>query len=100
MATPDETKANPGIEFYGGYQVYSESGVDLTMLRRNLERTVEERWENNRRALAFGNALRDANATRLGRLLDTGRRQTMVDATGIIAHLIARHLSEGLTDNC
>jgi hypothetical protein len=92
MATYDETKAKPGIEFYGGYQVYSESGVDLTMLRRNLERTVEERWENNRRALAFGNVLRDANAARLGRLVDIGRGQIMVDAVGIVRHLIAHRV--------
>lgn len=38
------------IEFYGGYQVYSESGVDLTLLRGNLRRSIEERWEKNRRA--------------------------------------------------
>ena len=30
-----------GIEFYGGYQVYSESGVDLTMLRETC-RPVED----------------------------------------------------------
>src|SRR5947209_14983172 len=35
------------IEFYGGYQVYSESGVDLTLLRENLKRTVTERIEQN-----------------------------------------------------
>jgi hypothetical protein len=92
MAAHDETNAKLGIEFYGGYQVYSESGVDLTMLRRNLERTVEERWENNRRALAFSNALRDANAARLGRLVDTGGSQIMVDAAGIVRHLIAHHV--------
>ena len=36
------------IEFYGGYQVYSESGVDLTLLRENLRRSLETRWENSR----------------------------------------------------
>ena len=40
MATQDEKKAKPGIEFYGGYQVYSESGVDLTLLRANSARPV------------------------------------------------------------
>ncbi len=39
------------IEFYGGYQVYSESGVDLTLLRENLKRSVTQLWENNCRAL-------------------------------------------------
>src|SRR5438128_711039 len=41
------------IEFYGVKDVYSESGVDLTLLRRNLQRTVEDRWEHNRRAAGF-----------------------------------------------
>src|SRR4051794_11050826 len=36
-----------GIEFYGGYQVYSESGVDLTLLRENLKRSPTERLEAN-----------------------------------------------------
>jgi predicted nucleotidyltransferase len=36
------------IEFYGVKDVYSESGVDLTLLRENLARTIEERWESNR----------------------------------------------------
>jgi hypothetical protein len=37
------------IEFYGVKDVYSESGVDLTLLRENLKRSVEQRWEGNRR---------------------------------------------------
>jgi predicted nucleotidyltransferase len=52
MATPDTTKPG-GIEFYGGYQVYSESGVDLTLLHAQLQRAIEDRWEGNRRALLF-----------------------------------------------
>jgi hypothetical protein len=49
------------IEFYGVKDVYSESGVDLTLLRENLQRTIEERWENNRRAVEFCHALDEAN---------------------------------------
>jgi len=41
------------IEFYGGYQVYSESGVDLTMLREELKHSVTERLEMNCRAIPF-----------------------------------------------
>lgn len=45
------------IEFYGGYEVYSESGVDLTLLRSNLQRSIEQRLADNYRnaegALAF-----------------------------------------------
>src|SRR5262245_60056485 len=66
MARPTEAaepKPKPaGIEFYGGYQVYSESGVDLTLLRENLKRSVTERMENNRRAVAHMEALRASSA--------------------------------------
>jgi hypothetical protein len=49
------------MEFYGNYQVYSESGVDLTLLRENLRRSVEERWDKNARFLPFMEALRASN---------------------------------------
>jgi hypothetical protein len=52
------------IEFYGGYQVYSESGVDLTLLRRNLKLTVTERWEQHARALRMVEAFRKAARVR------------------------------------
>jgi len=39
------------IEFYGGYQVYSDSGVDLTLLRESLKRTPTERIEENCQAI-------------------------------------------------
>jgi hypothetical protein len=48
------------IEFYGGYQVYSESGVDLTLLRHNLKLTVTQRWEQHARALKMVQAFREA----------------------------------------
>jgi hypothetical protein len=35
------------IEFYGGYQVYSETGVDLTLLRGNLRYSPTERIKHN-----------------------------------------------------
>lgn len=45
------------IEFYGVHEVYSESGVDLTLLRSNLQRSIEQRLADNFRnaegALAF-----------------------------------------------
>jgi hypothetical protein len=41
------------MEFYGNYQVYSESGVDLTLLRENLKRTATARVARNLRALRF-----------------------------------------------
>lgn len=42
------------MDFYGVEQVYSESGVDLTLLRANLDRPVEKRLlDNTRHALAL-----------------------------------------------
>jgi hypothetical protein len=60
MAAPEQTDKPKGIEFYGGYEVYSESGVDLTLLRNNLQRSLEERWRKGRRALESGLAMRQA----------------------------------------
>lgn len=48
------------IEFYGGYEVYSESGVDLTLLRENLRQSLEERWRRGQRALEFTLALQQS----------------------------------------
>ena len=39
------------MEFYGGYEVYAESGIDLTLLRERLKMTVTERLQANARAL-------------------------------------------------
>jgi hypothetical protein len=44
MAAHEQKDKPKGIEFYGGYEVYSESGVDLTLLRENLRKSLEERW--------------------------------------------------------
>jgi hypothetical protein len=41
------------IDFYGGYQVYSESGVDLTLLRENMKRPETERLLRNENAARF-----------------------------------------------
>jgi hypothetical protein len=48
------------IEFYGGYQVYSESGVDLTLLRENLKRSPSERLRRNAKGIRLIRALDDA----------------------------------------
>jgi hypothetical protein len=60
MSDPEQNAASPGIEFYGGYQVYSDTGVDLTLLRANLKRTIEERLEQNTQAMRLVQALRGA----------------------------------------
>jgi hypothetical protein len=51
------------MKFYGDYQIYSESGVDLTMLRENLRRTIDERVANNARGLRMLQALRKSGRT-------------------------------------
>ena len=38
------------MEFYGGYEVYAESCIDLTLLLERLTMTVTERIEANARA--------------------------------------------------
>ena len=53
------------IEFYGGYQVYSESGIDLTLLRENLKRTPTERLRNNQRMLPMIEELRQSGLAHL-----------------------------------
>ncbi len=63
MSSHDENKPAGTFEFYGGYQVYDENGIDLTTLRRNLTLSLENRLENNARTAAFFAALR---ASRLG----------------------------------
>jgi hypothetical protein len=54
------------IEFYGGYQDYSESGIDLTLLRQNQTLLIEERLRNNIRMLPLLEALSEsAHASRI-----------------------------------
>jgi len=75
------------IEFYGGYQVYSESGVDLTQLRENLKHSVTERWlanSHNAKALegyrpAWKSAVRPDHRDDWNRI--------MLDVEGIIRQL-------------
>jgi hypothetical protein len=59
------------VEFYGNYQVYSESGVDLTLLLRNLRRSVEERLKRNSRGV------------RLAAELDRAGRSARSESTGV-----------------
>lgn len=61
MATSEQADKPKGIEFYGGYEVYSESGVDLTLLRSCLRRSIEERWARNRCSAEAGLALWQSN---------------------------------------
>jgi hypothetical protein len=88
MAAPEQKDKPKGIEFYGGYEVYSESGVDLTLLRSNLRRSIEDRLENNRRAAEFGFALWQSNPHRelLSSVLN--RSLSMTDAGAFLKLLV------------
>jgi|SRR5579884_2595773 len=90
MAEPEAGGKPSTIEFYGGYQVYSESGIDLTLLRANLARSLEERWENNRRAAVFARALQDAG--RPGRPAVDSRRGPMIEALEVTQLLVSGHV--------
>ena len=65
---------NNGMEFFGIEQVYSDSGVDLTLLRHNLRLTPTERWEQNFRALTMRDAFREAGRARRARTAATPDR--------------------------
>jgi predicted nucleotidyltransferase len=82
QVTPPAT----GIRFYGGYPVYSDTGVDLTLLKTNLTRSVEERWENNVRMLPFLAALRDS-ARAKSRETSNLWRVPMLDIPGLLQQL-------------
>lgn len=90
MAGPEQGDKPQGIEFYGGFQVYSDSGVDLTLLRANLRRSLEERLDNNRRALALGLALQQAQRKGSGTPLPGTGRQVMIDALAVVKALVER----------
>jgi hypothetical protein len=91
MASTDKTKPTE-IQFYGGYQVYSESGVDLTLLRAQLQRTIEERWENNRGAAAFQDELRQAGEAARNRDGQSRRSIGMFDAAAMVRQLIEQRV--------
>ena len=60
------------IKFYGDYEIYSESGVDLTLLRENLKRTPSERLLRNSQGIKLVRALDAARQTG-----QAGRRQPL-----------------------
>ncbi len=82
MARPGHDDKPQGIEWYGGYQVYSDSGVDLTLLRANLQRSLEERWEDACRGAAIFEAF---HRTRPG--TPRYERKNMLDAQAIVRPL-------------
>jgi hypothetical protein len=80
------------IEFYGGYQVYSESGVDLTLLRENLRRSLEERWEANRRAVALVHALQESGRAHRGLTTQPEQNRPLLDPAGLLGRLASHRV--------
>jgi len=76
-----------GIQFYGGYQVYSDTGVDLTMLRENLRRSPEEQWERNRQVLRFLRAVHNPERPRKSHSDNQGGIITMFDPGALVTLL-------------
>lgn len=74
----------PGIKFYGVEDVYSETGVDLTLLRENLKRTVEQRLEGNARALRLIAGFHQANSN----ARTDGRSNVLLNEKALIAALV------------
>jgi hypothetical protein len=91
VSTPNQPKP-AGIEFYGGYQVYSESGVDLTLLRENLKRTVEQRLANNARGLRLAYAMDEAGRRLRNAAPSDGGRRTVIDPAPILHQLTAHQV--------
>ena len=52
------------LSFYGVQDVYSDTDIDLTLLRERLKLTVTERWRQNFRALEVVEAFREAGRAR------------------------------------
>ncbi len=92
MPSHDEDKPAAGIEFYGGYQVYDENGIDLTLLRRNLELVIENRLENNARAARFARAMWEAGGRRVSPLSPPNWGAVVIDAEPILRRLATRQV--------
>lgn len=88
MVAPERKDKPTGIEFYGGYEVYSESGIDLTLLRENLRKSLEERWQDACRGAIIFEAFRQTEPSYSKRR--DGRR--MFDAPAIVRSLTEHHV--------
>jgi hypothetical protein len=76
------------MEFYGNYQVYSESGVDLTLLRENLRRSVEERIQKNQRGIRLVAGLQQAERITRPNKTKPRRPIMVLDAETLIQRLV------------
>jgi hypothetical protein len=76
---PTAGTSNPPVHsdvLFGVQGVYSDSGVDLSLLRERLRLSVTERWQRNFEALRTVEAFREAgHARRTERPATPNRRQ-------------------------
>jgi hypothetical protein len=82
MSASDPAARPAGIEFYGGYQVYSETGVDLTLLRENLKRSPETRFAQDAGFLELVKALQESGPigrAKRSRVADTFAPTALLD---------------------
>ena len=79
------------IEFYGGYQVYSESGIDLTLLREALKHSTTDRIEQNCRALPLLMEL-DRESRKRSPWLRDRPRLIMLDPASLLRLLHNEHV--------
>ena len=89
MPTESKDTKPGGIQFYGGYEVYSESGIDLTLLRQNLRRPVEVLMENNNQAVKFVDEVQSSSSVAAVAERCKSRKLWMFDAEAAIKHLCA-----------
>jgi hypothetical protein len=80
------------IEFYGGYQVYSESGVDLTLLRENLNRSPAERLLRNSKGIRLLRALDEARESERGAMAKSERIPKELDIETLLHQLGAKRV--------
>src|SRR5262245_6795653 len=92
VASSGSNKSPVPIQFYGGYQVYSESGVDLTLLRENLKRSISDRWEKNCQALPAIKAFRNAGLSSKHEHSTIDRSSVLLDIPGILRLLSTHHV--------
>ena len=84
--------AKTELKFFGGYAVYSESGVDLTLLRENLRHSVGERWANHVRGVQRTAAFREIGLAKRGNLRPTTKDSIMFDPQPILRRLLEQNV--------
>src|SRR5262249_11693823 len=84
MSAPSQPAS---IKFYGVAEVYSESGVDLTLLRENLRRPVEQRLESNQRLVEFFDRIDRAKKGQGESLGSDGERPTLFGPAALLRRL-------------